>query len=72
MSTATDALLQAASNALMCMDRMLRDGEWHEPQRRADELRVAIEQAKRERDAAPREEPPADLTRAVDQRRGQR
>lgn len=43
---AHDALLEAAQDALLCMDRMLRDGEWYAAQERADALRAAIEAAK--------------------------
>lgn len=43
---AHDALLKAAQDALLCMDRMLRDGEWYAAQERADALREAVAAAK--------------------------
>jgi hypothetical protein len=35
-------LHQAAKEMLLCVDRMLRDGEWYAAQEKADALRAAL------------------------------
>lgn len=35
-------LHQAAKEMLLCVDRMLRDGEWYAAQEKADNLRTAL------------------------------
>lgn len=36
---------KAAKEMLLCVDRMLRDGEWYAAQEKADALRAALKQA---------------------------